>query len=128
MQKIIIIIVILLILVCGGLTVGLGGFGTGNGSGDGNQVLNFFADEKKDEKLQDKEVIIKVEEDKIYVGEEECADVEDLTDIISKISSEGKNTKYVFEHEYAIKATYDEVKQTLINLEEIWGISIDYKE
>lgn len=128
MKKIIIIVVIVLLLVCGGLTIGLGGFGTGDGSGDGNQILNAFAEQKKDEEAQDEEVIIKVEENKIYIGEEECADIEDLTDRINKISSQGKNTKYVFEHEYAIKATYDEVKRTLINLEETLGISVDYKE
>lgn len=124
MEKIIIIIVIVLILLAGGLTIGLGGFGTG----DGNQVLNANTGEMNDEGSQSEEVIIKVEENKIYCGEKECADVEDLTDRISKISSQKKDIRFVFEHEYAIKSTYDEVKQTLINLEEIWGISIDYKE
>lgn len=134
MKNIILIVVIILFLVCfGGLTIGLGGLGTGDGSGEGNQVKSAFAEEKKneepqDEEPQDKEVIIKVEENKIYVGEEECADIEDLTDRISKISSQGKDTKYVFEHEFAIKATYDEVKQTLMNLEETLEISIDYRE
>jgi biopolymer transport protein ExbD len=128
MKNIIIIVVIVLVLACAGLTIGLGGFGTGNGSGEGNQVLNSFAEEKQDEEPQDKEVIIKVEENKIYVGEEECVDIEDLTDKISKINSQGKDTVYIFEHEYAIKATYDAVKETLMNLEETLGISIDYGE
>lgn len=128
MQKIIIIVVIVAILLAGGLTIRLGGFGTGNGSGDGNQVLSASTEEKKDEESQIEEVVIKVEENKIYWGEEECADVGDLIDRISKISSQNKNMKYVFEQEYAIKSTYDEVKKTLINLEETLGISIDYKE
>ena len=128
MKNIIIIVVIVLVLACVGLTIGLGGFGTGDDSGDGNQVLSAFEEEKQDEEPQDKEVIIRVEENKIYVGEEECAGIEDLTDRISKISSQGKDTEYVFEHENAIKATYDEVKETLMNLEETLGISIDYGE
>lgn len=128
MKKMIIIVMIVLILGYGGLTIGLGGFGTGDGSGDGKQVLNAFAEEKKNEEPQHKEVIIKVEENKIFVDGEECADIQDLTDRISKISSREKETKYVFEHEYAIKATYDEVRQILINLEETLGISIDYRE
>ena len=138
MKNIIIIVVIVLVLACVGLTIGLGGFGTGDDSGDGNQVLSAFEEEKQDEEPQDKdkidadsqnqEIIIRVEENKIYVGEEECAGIEDLTDRISKISSQGKDTEYVFEHEYAIKATYDEVKETLMNLEETLGISIDYGE
>lgn len=128
MKNIIIIIVIVLVLACVGLTIGLGGFGTGDGSGDGNQALSAFAKEEQSEEPRNKEVIIKVEENKIYVGEEECADIEDLTDKIIKICSQGKNAEYVFEHEYAIKATYDEVKETLMNLEETLGISIDYRE
>lgn len=128
MKNIIIIVVIMLVLTCVGLKFRLDGFGTGDGSGDGNQVLSAFAEENQDEEPQDKEVIIKVEENKIYIGEEECAGIEDLTDKISKISSQGKDTEYVFEHEYAIKATYDEVKETLMNLEETLGISINYRE
>jgi len=128
MKNIIIIVVIVLGLVGAGLTIGLGGFGTRDDSGDGNQVLSAFAEEKQNEEPQEKEVIIKVEENKIYVGEEECTGIEDLTDRISKISSQGKEVKYIFEHEYAIKATYDEVKKTLMNLEETLGISIDYRE
>ena len=124
---IIIVVVIVLILTCG-ITFVLRGFGTGDGSGDGNQVINVHTEEKNDVELQDEDVIIKVEENKIYFEGEECADVEDLTDRISKISSQKKDMKYVFEHEYAIKSTYDEVKQTLINLEETLGISIDYRE
>lgn len=128
MKNIIIIVVIVLALACVGLTIGLGGFGTGDGSGDGNQLLSAIAEEKPREEPEDNAVIIKVEENKIYVGEEECADIEDMTDRISKISSQEKDTEYVFEHEYAIKATYDEVKKTLMNLEETLGISIDYRE
>ena len=109
------------------MTFGVRGFGTGDGSGDGNQILDMSIEDKKDEVGRDNEIIIKVEENKIYIGEEECADIEDLTDKIIKISSQ-ENTKYVFEHEYAIKATYDEVKQALINLEDTLEISIDYKE
>lgn len=129
MKKIITYFLIVAILVCG-LIIILGRFRNGNGSGngDGNQSLNILAGEAEEEELQDKEIIIKVEENKIYFGKEECTDVEDLTDRISKISSQEKDMKYVFEHEYAIKSTYDEVKQNLINLEETLEISIDYKE
>ena len=130
MKGIIIAVIVVLVLVCGGLTIGLGGFGAGNGSGsgDGNQILDNSVEEKKNDEPQDKEVVIKIEENKIYVGEEECADIEDLIDKISKINSKEKETKYIFEHEYAIKATYDEVKKTLLSLEENLEISIDYKE
>lgn len=130
-MKNIIIAVIIAVLVfgcVGAVAIGLKGFGTGNGTGDGNQILSAFAEEKQDEEPQGKEVIIKVEENRVYVGEEECTDIKDLTDKISKINSQGNDTEYIFEHEYAIKATYDEVRKTLMNLEETLGISINYGE
>ena len=123
-----IVIVIVLILACSSLVIGLGGFGTGDGTGEGRQVLSASTKEKQEAKPQGKEVIIKVEENKIYIGEEECTSIEDLTDKISRINSQRETTEYVFKHEYAIKATYDEVKETLMNLEDTLGISIDYRE
>ena len=60
-MKKIILIVIVLLFVCGGLTIGLSGFGTGDGSGEGNQDLNTLAEEKEDEEPQYKKVIINVE-------------------------------------------------------------------
>ena len=128
--KAVIVIVVIIIVVLGlGISIGKHGFGTGDGSGEGTQKLT--ADEKEDrkeEETQGEEVIIRVEEDQVYVDEEECTDLEDLSDRISKINSQEKSVKYIFEHEYAIKATYDEVKKTLLNLEETLGITIDYKE
>lgn len=127
MKKIIIIAVVVLILIsC--LTIGKAGFGTGDGSEKGNQVLDSITEEKQAIMQQDRKVIIKIDEDKVYVEEEKCTDVEDLKDRIIKINSQENDTQYVLEHEYAIKATYDEVMQTLLNLEETLGISIDYKE
>lgn len=128
--KLAIVIIVVIIVVFGlGISIGKHGFGTGNGNGEGTQQLTVdVKEEHKEETPQSEEVIIKVEEDQMYVGEEECADLEDLSDKISKINSQDKDVKYIFEHEYAIKATYDEVKKTLLNLEETLGISIDYGE
>ena len=132
MGKIIGVIIGILVffaLVMGLISFGKHGFGTGDGSGEGTQELTVdVKEERQEEESQSKEVIIRVEEDQVYVDEEECADLEDLSDRISKINSQEKSVKYIFEHEYAIKATYDEVKKTLLNLEETLGITIDYKE
>lgn len=116
-----------IIILAFGVIIGKRGFGIGDGSKDGNQVIISTLIYKKDTEAKNQEIIIKVEEDKIYVGEEECKDAKDLADKISKISSQQKEAEYIFEHEYAIKATYDEVMQTLINLEETLGIKIDYR-
>ena len=129
MGKVIIGILIFIALVMGVISFGKHGFGTGDGSREGTQELTVdVKEDRKEKELQNENVIIKVEEDHVYVGEEECADLEDLSDKISKINSQKKNVKYIFEHEYAIKATYDDVKQTLLNLEETLGISVDYTE
>lgn len=130
MWKIVIIVVVIGgLLAYGGFKWGVGGFGTGGGSGKGTQILNAITEEKKDESSQKKneEVIIKVEEDKIYVAEEECKDVEDLKEKIKIINANGESKKYFFEYEYAIKATYDEVRKALFDLEETLGISISDK-
>lgn len=136
MKIVITIIIIGILLVLGrGAIVGLRGHGAGDGSGGGNQVTEVSSEEMKETEVQneaeaeDNNVIIRVEENQIYVGEEECTGVEELADKLSIINSrQGKDARFVFEHEYAIKATYDEVKQTLIDLEETLGISIDYRE
>ncbi len=126
MKKVIIFVVILIFLACG-VVIGKRGFDLGDGSKEGNQVLVASETDKIDADSQNQEIIIRVEENKIYVGEEECDDAEDLADKISKISSQQKETEYIFEHEHAIKATYDEVMQTLNNLEETLEIKIDYR-
>lgn len=123
MLKIIAIIVAVLLL-SGGIGIGIGrGFGTGNGA----QILEARVEENKDEETENekREVIIKVEENRIYVDENECAGIEELKDAVKRINSQEANVKYVFEHEYAIKATYDEVNQALLDLEEVLGISVD---
>ena len=119
MKKVIIFVVILIFLACG-VVIGKRGFGLGDGSKEGNQVLVASETDKIDADSQNQEIIIRV-------GEEECDDAKDLADKISKISSQQKETEYIFEHEHAIKATYDEVMQTLNNLEETLEIKIDYR-
>jgi len=126
MKKVIIFVVILIFLACG-VVIGKRGFGLGDGSKEGNQVLVASETDKIDADSQNQEIIIRVKKKKIYVGEEECDDAKDLADKISKISSQQKETEYIFEHEHAIKATYDEVMQTLNNLEETLEIKIDYR-
>ncbi len=119
------VIFIIGVLLFGGLKFGVGGFGTGNGKEAGQQAVASI-DEEKEKPPDQEEVIIRVEETKIYLGTEECADIEDLKNRITESATEGK--KYTFEHEYAIKKTYDEVKKTLAFLEETLKISINYKE
>lgn len=119
----VVIIIVMIISVVLLISVHIGG-GKGNGNGESSQVINELTEENKSEELKNTKVIIKVEEDKIYVDGEECADIEELKDRIKKINSQKNDIKYVFEHEYAIKATYDEVKHTLDDLEKVLEINI----
>lgn len=75
MKKVIIFVVILIFLACG-VVIGKRGFDLGDGSKEGNQVLVASETDKIDADSQNQEIIIRVEENKIYVGEEECDDAE----------------------------------------------------
>lgn len=73
-------------------------------------------------------IVIKVEDSSIWIEEENCATVEELKDIISKYQSEGNDKEYFFAHDQAIKSTYDEVKQALIDLEDTLEIKVQYND
>ena len=118
-----IIIIVGIIVIIGGIVLLRVHFGGGKSGENGNAILNVVTEENKE--LKNTEVVIKVEESKIYVDGEECTDVDELKDRIKKINSQKNDIKYVFEHEYAIKATYDEVKQALNDLEKVLEIAID---
>ena len=126
MKKLILVVIVIIIISAGLVCCHLGS-GEGSGNGEAGQIINELTGENESEELKNTKVIIKVEEDKIYVDEEECADIEELKDRIKKINSQKNDIKYVFEHEYAIKATYDEVKHTLNDLEKVLEINIEDK-
>lgn len=117
-------------LVIVGLFFGAKGIGFGGGNGIGIPAFNPIVETADDntDKNDETVAIIKVEETNITVDGEKCANVEELKDKISKINAKGEVKKYIFEHEYAIKATYDEVKKALIDLEEALNLTIDYNE
>ena len=108
--------------------VGLG-FG-GNGEGDessGNvasvSVMSDEVDEETETEVEEKmEILIKVDEDKIFYDDVECKDVEELKDLICKDAGDGLNFKY--ENKYAIKSVDDDVKQLLEDLKGSIGITV----
>ena len=66
----VVIIIVMIISVVLLISVHIGG-GKGNGNGESSQVINELTEENKSEELKNTKVIIKVEEDKIYVDGEE---------------------------------------------------------
>lgn len=132
MKKILLVAVVIVVIVAVGCGVKLGlkGLGTGGGSEEGTQSLLSNVAEKTENTKEDANhtVIVKVDESNIYINDELCENVEALKEKISEIDSKDKNVKFTFEHEYAIKATYDEVEKALVELEEILDININYNE
>lgn len=129
MKKVLGIIGIILIIgaLVVGAILGVKGFGLGKGKGSGEGTQTTLSDTTNDKK-NDQVVIIKVKESNIYINDEQCTSVDVLKEKISAIDSKNKQATYKFEQEYAIKATYDEVKKTLSDLEEVLGIHVEYKE
>lgn len=122
-------LVIVAVLV-GVLFFGRKGFGTGDGSGEGTQNLEKEVSEADIvQKQKDNDyILIKVEDNSILIEEKECATVEELKNIIIEYQAEGNEKEYFFEHDQAIKSTYDEVKKILIDLEETLEIKVQYND
>lgn len=127
MKKILVVVGIILLFAILGCFVVFSkkGFGLGKGSGQGTQTS--VSDTVKQEESS-QSIIVKVKESNIYINDEQCESIDALKERISEIDSKNKQATYKFEQEYAIKATYDEVKETLSNLEEVLGIHIEYNE
>ncbi len=134
MKKIVKKLVALIILVVAALLVllfgGQFGFGPGRGLGFGESVTSTNTTDtteevRETETAEAKEIIIKVEEDKIYYGGEEVADIEELKTRIS--DDEAAGATFIFESEYGIKSTMDEVHTLLEELEKSIGIQVEYK-
>lgn len=132
MKKIIKKLVALIVLVAAALLVllfgGQFGFGPGRGFGFGEteaQADTQAEEVREAETSETKEIIIKVVEDQIYYGDIEVADIEELKAKIS--DDEAAGATFVFESEYGIKATMDEVHALLEELEKSIGIQVEYK-
>lgn len=117
------IILLGIILLAGGTGAGLY-FGLGNGGGNSEAVSEAIseADTAEDSDY----ILIKVEESSIWIDDAECENIEALKDMISKYQSAGNTKEYLFEYDYAIKSTYDDVKKVLSDLEQTLGITVKY--
>ena len=125
-KKIIAILVLgvaaMLILLFGGRF----GFGTGSGFGlvESQTSSDAESEVRENESSANKEITIKVVEDKIYYNGEELSGIEDLRTRITDDDAAGAS--FIFESEYGIKATMDEVYDLLNELEQSIGIKVTY--
>ena len=117
---IIAIIILAILFFKGGLGFG-NGLGFGSGTGESESVVSQIADSKTAE-TDSSVIVIKVYEDKIFYNGEEVSDMDELKKLISDDAAEGAT--FTFEQEYGIKATLDEVKALLTELEKSIDIQV----
>ena len=125
-KKLVMLVVVavmaLLILLFGGQF----GFGPGRGLGFGDAVTSTdtTSEVQEAESSANKEITIKVVEDKIYYGDEELSGIEELRTRI--IDDDAAGAKFIFNAEYGIKSTMDEVQALLDELKQSIDIDITY--
>lgn len=96
--------------------------GQGEGEG-GTSVVSSVPESTVSEEAT--VVEIKIDKEKIFLDGKEIATAEELK---AKIIEIGDKKTYDFVHDTAIKATYDEVKAVLAELERALNIKVDYNE
>lgn len=97
---------------------------SGNGAGSGGSSV-VSGTEVSETSTESPVVEIKVDNEKIYFDGKELANAEELK---SRITEIGDKKTYNFVHDGAIKATYDEVKAVLTDLERALSIKVNYNE
>ena len=96
---------------------------SGQGAGDGGSSSVVSADSSDTSEEESTLIEIRVSKEKIYFDGEELADAEALK---AKITEIGDKKAYDFIDDSAIKATYDEVKAVLNELEKALDIKVNY--
>lgn len=97
----------------------------GNGAGSGGNST-ITSTEISDTSEEESTVIeIRVDKETIYFDGAEVASAEELKEKITEI---GDKKTYNFVHDDAIKATHDEVKAVLTELEKALNIKVNYNE
>lgn len=101
--------------------------GKESGDGSGNSGNSYVSSaDSSDTSAEESTVIeIRVDQDKIFFDGAELADAEALK---AKITEIGDKKTYDYVHDNAIKATHDEVKSVLTELEKALNIKVDYNE
>lgn len=96
----------------------------GQGAGEGGTSVVSSAPESTASEVSTV-VEIKIDKEKIFLDGKEVANAEELKNKITEI---GNKKNYVLVHETAIKATYDDVKSVLTELERALSIKVDYND
>ena len=130
MKKIIKKLVMLVVVAVAALLVllfgGQFGFGPGRGLGfgDAETSADTSNEVQEAETSSNKEITIKVVEDKIYYGDEQLSGIDELR---TRIVDDAAGASFIFESEYGIKSTMDDVQALLAELEQSVGIKVTYE-
>jgi len=98
------------------------GFGFGGGDSGGSEVSGSVP---VSDSSESNIAVIRIDGNDIFLDGEKCENAAALKDKITEI---GTKKDYEIDHSAAIKATYDEVKQTLSELENALDIKVNYNE
>lgn len=103
------------------------GKGSGDGEGSGGESSAVTSADVSDTGSEEESTVIeiRVDTETIYFDGTELASADELKEKITEI---GDKKTYNFVHDSAIKATYDEVKAVLIDLERALNIKINYND
>lgn len=128
----VVVIILIVIIIAAGYILWQNGFfsfgkGSGDGEGSGNAVVSDAAANSAEISAEPESTIaeILIENDKIYFDGEQVASAEELKNKITEI---GDKKTYNLIHDTAIKATYDEVKAVLTELERALSIKVNYND
>lgn len=115
------IAVLLIFKPFGGDGFGLGGGNSGSGSGSQDISGSAPVSDSSETNI----AVIRIDGNDIYLDGEKCENAAALKDKITALSTK---KDYEIDHSAAIKATYDEVKQVLTELENALDINVNYNE
>lgn len=103
------------------------GKGSGDGEGSGGESSAVTSAEVSDTGSEEESTVIeiRVDTETIYFDGTELASADELKEKITEI---GNKKTYNFVHDSAIKATYDEVKAVLTDLERALDIKVNYND
>lgn len=101
------------------------GFGLGGGNSGSVSDSDVSGSAPVSDSSESNIAVIRVDGNEIYFDGEKCDNTDALKD---KITATGTNKEYSVDHSAAIKATYDEVKQVLAELENALDIKVSYNE
>lgn len=116
-----IVAILLIFKPFGGDGFGLGGGNQGSASTSSDTSGSAPASDSSETNI----AVIRIDGNDIYLDGEKCENAAALKD---KITALGTKKDYEIDHSAAIKATYDEVKQVLTELENALDINVNYNE